>query len=127
MKVFIGSKYLGKVHNSQIIESVKDYLKELGHEPYYFGDEGHIADKKEMIQKAMQKIDESDVVLCEATELSFGVGIEAGYAKAKGKRILTIYNSETELSRTIEGVSDKSAAYSDLDSLKELLKALLAE
>ena len=77
-----------------------------------------------MMEKAIQKIRESDVVLLEASEGSFGVGVEAGYAFAESKKIITIFNRAGDGSRTLEGISGHYLSYKDIPDLSEKLKEI---
>lgn len=118
MKVFIGIKYYKDGRNTKLIKELKDIIKSLGHQPYSFTDEGYIDDEKEMIQRVLQELDKSDIVLLEVSESSFGVGIEAGYAFAKNKKIITIVNESRSISRTLKGTSSHYLSYKNLLDLK---------
>ena len=124
MKIFIGVKY--EKERLDLIPDIKRVIEGLGHEPYCFAtDAEKTEDAKEMMKLAFNKIDEADVVLLEASESSFGVGIEAGYAFSKGKKIISIAKDVTEASKTIKGVSNHYLVYKDFEDLKEKLRKVL--
>ncbi|MFA5877766.1 MAG: nucleoside 2-deoxyribosyltransferase [Candidatus Staskawiczbacteria bacterium] len=124
MKFFIGIKY--KKESMDLIPQIKDIIKSLGHESYCFAtDAGNIENEKEMMKMAFEKIEESDVVLLESSGFSFGVGIEAGYAFAKGKKIITIVKDTEETSNTLKGVSDHYVMYKNFEELEEKIRAVL--
>ncbi len=52
-----------------------------------------ISEEKEMMQKAMDEIDDCDLLIAEVSDKGIGIGIEVGYAKAKGKPIIYLRNS----------------------------------
>ncbi|KKQ89636.1 MAG: hypothetical protein UT12_C0010G0007 [Candidatus Curtissbacteria bacterium GW2011_GWC2_38_9] len=82
-------------------------------------------DNKTLMKLALEKIDESDLLLAELTYKSIGIGIEVGYAKAKGKRIIYMHRIGTELSTTTSGVCDIRIEYKDISDLLVQLKKVL--
>jgi nucleoside 2-deoxyribosyltransferase len=124
MKIFIGIKY--DKESLLLVSKIKEIIKKLGHLPYCFAqDEGYISDEKEMMKKAFQKIDESDLIIIEASQLAFGVGIEAGYSFAKKKKIITIANELEKISNTLKGVSNLYLSYKDFNELEIKLRESL--
>jgi len=124
MKIFIAIKY--KEESMALISEIKQIIEKLGHVPYCFAqDEGYIADEKEMMKKAFQKIDESDLIVCEASRTAFGVGIEAGYAFAKNKKIIIIANESEKISSTLKGISHAYLTYQNFDELEKKIKEIL--
>jgi len=124
MKIFIGIKY--DKESLLLVSEIKEIIKKLGHIPYCFAqDEGYISDEKEMMEKAFQKIDESDIVIIEASQLAFGVGIEAGYSFSKNKKIIIIANELEKISSTLKGVSDLYMSYKDFNELEIKLRDIL--
>jgi 2'-deoxynucleoside 5'-phosphate N-hydrolase len=121
MKIFIGIKYDEKT--LVIVPEIKRIITMLGHTPYCFAtDEEKIDDEKELMKRAFQKIDESDLIMFEASNDSFGVGIEAGYAFSKGMKIITIMSEAAKISRTLKGVSNGYITYKELTDLEEKLR-----
>ena len=53
--------------------------------------EKHMTDK-EIYERDVAWLDESDVIIAEVTVTSLGVGYEIGYAEAKGKKILCLFH-----------------------------------
>jgi len=125
MKIFIGIKYYKDKRNSALIEAIKDIVKSLNYEPYSFTEEGYIENEREMIQKALRKIEECDILILEASEPSFGVGIEAGYGFSKNKKIITIFNEAKPCSRTLKGISHYCLSYKNIPELKRKLQEVL--
>lgn len=53
--------------------------------------ERHITDK-EIYERDIAWLDESDVIIAEVTITSLGVGYEIGYAESKGKKIICLFH-----------------------------------
>jgi nucleoside 2-deoxyribosyltransferase len=75
-------------------------------------------EEKEMMQQAMADIDACDLFIAEVSEKAIGVGLEAGYAKAKGKAIVYLRQADAEHSTTVSGISDYQLIYSNPGDLK---------
>ncbi|MDP2586115.1 MAG: hypothetical protein Q8P29_04520 [Candidatus Levybacteria bacterium] len=80
---------------------------------------------KTLMELAFKKINECDLILIELSHKSIGVGIEAGYAKAKGKRIIYMHKIGTELSTTADGICDSRIEYKNISDLLTKLKKIL--
>lgn len=85
----------------------------------------HPSQEKEMMQAAMKEMDDCDLLIAETSDKAIGIGIEAGYAKAKGKPVIYLRNKKAEHSTTLSGISDHQIIYADIDDLKTQLKNLL--
>ncbi|MFD0761614.1 nucleoside 2-deoxyribosyltransferase [Lutibacter aestuarii] len=79
----------------------------------------------EMMKTAFVEIDNSDFLIAELTTKSIGVGIEIGYAKAKGKPIIYLRKKGSEYSTTASGSSTYNIEYENGTHLKELMKKIL--
>ena len=64
----------------------------------------------------------TDIVIIELTEKGVGLGIEAGYASAKGKPIFTVADKNSEISTTLKGISRSYFQYQDLSDLPNYIK-----
>lgn len=73
------------------------------------------------MRSALKKIDESDLLIVELSNKVIGIGVEAGYAKAKGKKIIYIHKIGSEISTTVEGISDIKIMYKNISNLLNLL------
>ena len=124
MKIFLAIKY--NKDSLELVPDIKGIIEKSEHTIYCFAtDEPYIKDTKEMMRKAFEKIDESDLVIVESSNIAFGVGIEAGYAFAKNKKIITIVNKSAENSSTLKGISESYIIYSDFTDLKIQLQKYL--
>ncbi len=124
MNIFICIKY--KEDCLTKIPEIKNVLESLGHKVYCFAtDAEKMSDAKIMMAEAFKKIDESDILLVESSEQSFGVGIEAGYGFSKGKKIISTIDEKGEKSKTLNGISDDYIVYKDYSDLKDKLASIL--
>jgi nucleoside 2-deoxyribosyltransferase len=76
---------------------------------------------REMMQHALQMIDDCDLLIAETSDKAIGIGIEAGYAKAKGKKVIYLRNENAEHSTTLSGISDFQIAYTGCEDLGKQL------
>jgi nucleoside 2-deoxyribosyltransferase len=123
MKIYIGIKY--EADTVAIIAGIKTAIKNLGHEPYCFIEEGKFTTEKEMMENALKAIDESDAVLLDCSRIGFGIGIEGGYAYAKNKKIIAIASIGIPFSRTIQGISVAAINYEDFIDLENQLRKIM--
>jgi len=72
----------------------------------------------DLMTRTFEIVDRSGLVLIELSEKGVGLGIEAGYAHAKGKPILTIASTGSDISTTLSGISSDVILY---DSYSQLL------
>lgn len=79
-----------------------------------------------LMVESFKLIHASDLVIIEFTEKGTGLGIEAGYAYAKGIRIVTIAPKGAEISTTLQGISDQIFFYNQPEELAEFFTALKA-
>lgn len=86
-----------------------------------------VTQEKEMMQCALQDIDESCCLLAETTDKGIGIGIEAGYAKAQGKPIIYLRQAEVSHSTTMSGLADYHVLYRDTKDLSEQLNGVLLQ
>ncbi|HDQ60054.1 MAG TPA: DUF4406 domain-containing protein [Candidatus Woesearchaeota archaeon] len=123
MKIFLGDKFTG-ANNKDRLETIKDILNKIGHTvfvgPLDIDDYGRNPIPPEDFMKLVfEEIKKSDIVLIKHTKASTGMGIESGYAKALGKKLIVLYPSHTEQkSNSLEGIADNVIEYSDFEELK---------
>jgi nucleoside 2-deoxyribosyltransferase len=110
---------------STIIETLNKYKIE----PFIFVDnyKFDLTQERQMMQQAMTDIDNCDILIAETSNKGIGIGIEVGYAKAKGKPIIYVRQKEAEHSTTVSGISDFQIVYSDTNDLQKQLTDALKE
>ena len=72
---------------------------------------------KHLMQKTFEIIDSCAVVVIDLSEKGVGLGIEAGYAYAEGRPIVTIAEEGSDISETLEGISSQCFVYKDYNQL----------
>jgi crotonobetainyl-CoA:carnitine CoA-transferase CaiB-like acyl-CoA transferase len=74
----------------------------------------------ELMRKSFALIRSSDVLLLEFSEKGVGLGIEAGFAHASGKRIVVIAKTGSEISDTLAGISSEIHFYDAETDLEQI-------
>lgn len=125
-KVFISYSFSKREEKRKLHNKVKKLLEEkFGYEVYAFVfDYKEKVDDKKLMKDALDKVNESDLIIIELSHKSVGVGIEAGYAKAKGKPIIYLHNKSADLKQTMNGIADAVVEYTDTDDLIKKLTLL---
>lgn len=78
------------------------------------------------VQEAFRRIDQSDILVIDASgETGFGMGAEAGYAKALGRTVILTCPEGTEMKLTRRDVADIVVTYKDLNHLSQKLKTIV--
>ncbi len=131
-KVFISFRFSGEDTEflKITIPKLHEALQECGHEHYstFFDAEEMERDRwtgREIMDKAMQEIDTSDVILffVQSPALSQGMLIELGYAIAKKKKMILVIKDIIKTSifrRHVHQIIE----YDRLEELKDKLKEL---
>lgn len=129
MKAYIAISFSKRNSMDAIVRVIKETLLQSAIDSFVFADEYHFSPEEEkgMMQQAMQDIDSCDMLLAEVSEKAIGIGIEAGYAKAKGKPVIYLRQRDAEHSTTLSGISDFSIFYRDTTDLQAKLETVLKE
>ena len=132
MKIYFAGSVRGGREKRKEFEEIISKLKEFGKvltehisDPEIEKFEYHQTDR-EIYEQDINWLRNSDVMVAEVSILSIGVGYEIGYADAMEKRVICLYdlNSEKQLSAMIRGNSKiEILVYTDInDALKRLEK-----
>ncbi len=81
----------------------------------------------EMMEQAMKDIDQCDLLIAETSHKAIGIGVEAGYARAKNKPVIYLRQQDAAHSTTVAGISDFQVIYRNPADLKAQLAAAVAE
>ena len=127
MKIFITASYNGE-KNKEEIGRLSSIVKNAVFVDYCFArDEGIFENPKEMMNKARDEINNCDVLLFDATEISTGRAIEVGIAFANKKKIIVITKEGTEIKDTLRGVADIVITYKEIEDIQDGLKQTYLE
>ena len=81
--------------------------------------------EQEMMQTAFKEIDSADFLIAELSTKSIGVGIEIGYAFAKGKPVYYVRKMGTPYSTTASGCATAIIVYKEARELAKSIETLL--
>jgi nucleoside 2-deoxyribosyltransferase len=114
------------MRNKELIDAIDEVFKKLGMETSVivrdfeiFGEKKY--DSHVLMAETFEEINASDIVVIEFSEKGVGLGIEAGYAAAKGKPVWVIAKTGSEISNTIAGIAEKIVFYDKPEDLIGLL------
>ncbi len=118
MKAYVGIKYYKDYRNMAIIDKISSALEKVGYKTSCIvrdiQNNGQVEySPYELMQLTFKEIDECDLVIIELSEKGVGLGIEAGYAFARGIPIITVAKQGSDISETLEGISKKVLFYDD--------------
>ncbi|MCC5910107.1 MAG: nucleoside 2-deoxyribosyltransferase [Clostridiaceae bacterium] len=123
MKAYIGIKYYEDYSNKMVVDKITSVLEKKGYETIcVVGDIKREEQTKyspyTLMKLTFEKIDICDLVVIDLTEKGVGLGIEAGYAYAKGIPIITMAKKDSDISETLEGISEKIFFYDDIENIE---------
>jgi len=129
MKFCLSIKYYPHHENRETIESICNALEQNRHVVKHMDRDyekwGEIKfSPQELMEQAFKIIDSCDVLLVEASEKGVGIGIESGYAYAKGKPIFVIAKEGSDISGTLKGIAQKIITYTSKEDMKLKLSSL---
>jgi nucleoside 2-deoxyribosyltransferase len=122
MKAYLAVKFKQDGSNRELIEQLSNALGRAGiSTSVFFRDYekwGQVKfDPQELMRLAHKATDECDVAIIEFSEKGVGLGIEAGYAFAKGKPVHVIARVGSEISDTLSGIASSITFYDSPESL----------
>ena len=125
MKIFLSIKHHADHANRERIQMIARALERFGATICIVRDiecwgELHF-DADELMRRTFAEIDSSNLVVIDLTEKGVGIGIEAGYAHAKGIPIVVIAPHGADISTTLRGIVRAVIVYDDLEKLGENL------
>lgn len=126
MKVYIGIKYYKDYRNKVIVDKISSIIENNGHETFCIVRDVNMEQQNryrpcELMKLTFEIINICDLVIIDLTEKGVGLGIEAGYAYAKGVPIITIAKSGSDISETLVGISNNIIFYNNIEDLEILL------
>lgn len=122
MKAYLAIKFKEDGGNRELIERLSKRFEQGGVQTVvFFRDYENWGEKhfepKELMRLAHEATNACDAVLIEFSEKGVGLGIEAGYASAKGKPIHVIAKTGSEISDTLRGIATSITFYNTPETL----------
>ena len=122
MKAYLGIKYYEDYRNGNFIEQILNILEWSGYEASCIVKDCELGrlccdNPTDLMKETFRRIDSSDLVVIEFSEKGVGLGIEAGYAFARGIPVITLAEEGTKVSETLEGISSRVIEYKSLEEL----------
>jgi len=129
MRAYISVSYSNRKNIKNVLNVITEVLQDTGIIPFVFIDAYSFStsEEKQMMAKAMLDIDSSDLLIAEVSDKAIGIGVEAGYAKAKGKPIIYLRHTDAEHSTTLAGISDYQIIYQSVEDLRINLGMMLRQ
>ncbi|HEV7330543.1 MAG TPA: nucleoside 2-deoxyribosyltransferase [Flavisolibacter sp.] len=129
LKAYISLSYHKRQDLEQEVRTIKETLLGFAILPFVFVDNYHFhpSEERQMMQQALQDIDDCDILLAETSDKGIGIGIEAGFAKAKNKPVIYMRQKKAAHSTTVSGISDFQIVYESSNDLQKQLSAVLEQ
>lgn len=120
MRAYIAVSYSKRKLVDKEITSIIETLNTFEISSFVFVDnyKFNASQEKEMMLQAMEDIENCDILIAETSEKGIGIGIEVGFAKARGKIVIYLRQQNAEHSTTVSGISDFQIVYSNSEDLK---------
>lgn len=123
MKIFLGAS---GPYDKGTIENIRSILQVFGTvfvgpadvDNYEYGK----IKASEFMKAIFDEIKKADECVFYYSSKSTGMGIEAGFAKALGKKVIILLPEKTSISKSLEGSSDTIVTFKQVEELKEKLK-----
>lgn len=77
---------------------------------------------RELMERGLSLLTGCEICVAECTEKAVGVGLEAGYAHAKGIPVILLARRGTKLSTTLLGIARQVIFYDSVEELPDKLK-----
>ncbi|HLP35562.1 nucleoside 2-deoxyribosyltransferase [Lacibacter sp.] len=129
MKAYISISYQRRRSLNTAITAIMSVLEEHQVESFVFVDHYKFEEsqEEEMMRSALEELEQCDLLIAETSHKGIGIGIEAGYAKAKNKPVVYLRHKEAEHSTTLSGASDHRVIYKNTDDLQQQLTLIIKE
>ena len=130
MKAFISIKYREDNSNRDCIQKISSALERNGIETVCVARDienwGQVEfSPEELMQRSFAAIDSSHLIVVDLTDKGVGLGIEAGYAYAKKTPIVVIAKEGSDISTTLQGISQKLFFYKKFEDLVHFFELLM--
>jgi nucleoside 2-deoxyribosyltransferase len=130
VKTYLAIKFKEDYSDKEKIKSISDVLSDVGIETLVMVRDyekwGEVLfTPKELMKKTFEAIDSAEILITEFSEKGVGLGIEAGYAFAKGKPIIVIAKEGSDISSTLRGISREVIFYNEVKEIGPKIKLVI--
>ena len=127
MTAYISISFNKRDKLEQELDALRRVLNDFNIIPFLFIDHYQFdqAQEQVMMQQAMKDIEQCAMLIAETSDKAIGIGVEVGYAKAKGKPVIYIRRSTAEHSTTVSGISDFQIIYTDASDLEQQFREII--
>jgi crotonobetainyl-CoA:carnitine CoA-transferase CaiB-like acyl-CoA transferase len=128
-RIYLAIKYYADQSNKTQVETISGIFEAQGfatlsvvRDLEYWG--GIRLEPEDLMRQSFEFIRMSEFLLLEFSEKGVGLGIEAGFAHAIGKRIVVIARTGSEISNTLAGISSEIHFYDSETDLERIASDL---
>jgi len=130
MKAVLAIKFKEDYSDKEKIKSISNVLSSVGIETAVMVRDyekwGEVLfTPQELMNKTFEVIDSAEILITEFSEKGVGLGIEAGYAFAKGKPIIVIAKEGSDISSTLRGISRTVIFYNSIEEIGPKIKLFI--
>jgi nucleoside 2-deoxyribosyltransferase len=130
MRAFLSIKFWGDDRNKEHVERVINAIEGTGLDVFCFRRDaeewGKIRFKPDdMMKVTFTEIESSQVLIADVADWPIGVGVEAGYAFAKGIPVICICEDGKSMANTVAGLANGIIKYKSYDDLRARLVLLV--
>lgn len=130
MKAFLSIKFFGDDRNRGDVEELCNRLENLGLLVFCFRRDSELWGENqyspsEMMERTFKEIEKADLVVVNIADWPIGVGVEAGYAYAKGKPIICIVPVSSKIANTVAGLAVDTIQYQNYIDFETQMKVFL--
>jgi len=131
VNVYLAIKYHPDARNRTFVEELSAQLASRGHDVSCVARDiekwgHHELAATELMEASFRLIDASDLVLVELSEKGVGLGIESGYAFARGIPVMVAVRTGSDVSTTLRGISAQVVEYAGLEEVAAAVHAFAA-
>jgi 2'-deoxynucleoside 5'-phosphate N-hydrolase len=130
MNAYLAIKFHPNFENRVIVDAISACLATLGCQTcciirdFESGGQDRLAPQA-LMKLSFEQIDRCDLLIVELTEKGVGVGIEAGYAYARGIPVYTIAPRGQPISETLAGISREVFYYQGIQDTQPFFQRIL--
>ena len=132
VRVFLSISFPGNYRNREHVEAVIAAIESASCSVFCFVRDAEDWGQKrfepeDMMRRTFAQIDESHFLIADVADWPIGVGVEAGYARAKGIPVICICPTTKRVASTVAGLAAHTIAYEDYGDLAKKLVGVVVQ